>query len=198
MVNALIARYLVDALSDLNGPVISRLAGLVKTLETDAFTAPKKSRFPAPIESTDSYYARWGKAFPDLVPNQKERLIVYFEDFGATNSNGRWISKLRLIGWGNSGLFENVDINLLPVVLITKIARLLKHVPVDFYSPVSALRCEVVGSPAADTNLFSRYTYSETSSQYLLAPYFAFGLDLTITYVLNDDCTTELIALPVN
>lgn len=199
MLNQLIARYLLEALSPLavpnTGP-ISRLAGLVKTLETDAFTKGKVSRFPIPVDATLADCSLSGSAFPDLVPSQRERLLVYFEDFGSSSNGGKWTSKLRLVGWGNSTLF-NVPGDQVTAVLIAKIERLLRKVRGDYGSPVDSLRCQIVGSPASNANLFGLYTYSETSSQYLLAPYFAFGLDLQLTFTLNDDCTFDLTGQPV-
>ncbi|OJW75699.1 hypothetical protein [Spirosoma sp. 48-14] len=198
MINQLIARYLADALEPLNGPVISRLAGLVKTLETDVFTSGKISRFPIPLEASPASCSLSGRAFPDLVPDQAERLIIYFEEIGSPTSNqSKWTSRLRLIGWGNQELFQDVSAEKATAVLIARIERLFRKIVVDSDSPVQSLRCEVTGSPSSDTNLFSRYTYSQTSSQYLFPPYFAFGLDLVLTFTLHDDCNFELTGLPV-
>jgi len=191
MLNQLIARCVVNALQPINGPVISRLAGLVRTLETDAFTKGVVSRFPIPVDAAEADCSVSGVAFPDLVPTETERLIVYFEDGGSVNNSGKWTSKLRLVGWGNSTLFEDTPPDVLVPMLIARISKLLRTV--QGADPVGSLRCEVTGSPAAGVNLFGNYTYSQTRSQYLFYPYVSFGLDLTLTFVLNDDCLDSLI-----
>ncbi|MGF7219036.1 hypothetical protein GGR92_005216 [Spirosoma lacussanchae] len=195
MINSLIADYCRRALLDMDGPVISRLAGLVKTLETDAFTKGKTSRFPIPVEASQTPKASRGKSFPDLVPDDSERFIVYFEDGGATKSGMRWTSKLRLIGWGDARQFSAQPIEV-PGLLIAHITTRLEHRLPVAHNPISGLRCQVVASPEASANLFSRYTYGEVRSQYLLSPYFAFGLDLQLTFVLNHDCLSDLTAVP--
>jgi hypothetical protein len=175
-------------------PVISRLSGLVKTLETDAFTRGKISRFPIPMERSLDDCAESGQAFPDLVPNQKERLICYVEDGGSTSNGHKWSSKLRLVCWGNADRFA-VDANQLPAILIAHLTKRLQAVSAPFGDPVGNLKCSVVGVPDSATNLFSRYTYTETRSQFLLAPHFALAIDLQLTFTLND-CLIDLTTLP--
>ncbi|MBC3785714.1 hypothetical protein [Spirosoma utsteinense] len=194
MLNQLIARYVANTLSPLNGPIISRLAGLVKTLETDAYTPGKAAKFPVALDSEANPCTGIGKRFPDLVPDQKERLIVYLEDGGSSNNGGKWTSRLRLIGWGNADLLTGAD-GVLTAVLIAKIERLLKTIRAPADSPISSLRCEIVGTPSSSVNLFQNYTYTETRSQFLLPPYFAFGLDLSISFTLNLTCYDSLTGL---
>jgi hypothetical protein len=46
----------------------------VKTVETDRFTKPKVSRFPVSVDPVESRFTDSGVAYPDLVPNQNERM----------------------------------------------------------------------------------------------------------------------------
>jgi hypothetical protein len=196
MLNQLIARYVASTLAPLHGPIISRLAGLVKTLETDDFTKNKTSKFPIALDDEANPCTRSGRSFPDLVPDKGERLIVYVEELqGAVNNGGKWTSRLRLVGWGNQELFTGAD-GVLTAVLIAKVDRLLKGIRAPADSPIDSLRCEVLGTPPANVNLFANYTYSETRSQFLLPPYFAFGLDLQLTYLIKHDCASTLTGLP--
>ena len=75
MINLLIAECPRQALEPLE--LISRLAGLVKVLETDRFSGDGKvRRFPIAVISNLDTCTQSGRSFPDLVPNQDERLMV--------------------------------------------------------------------------------------------------------------------------
>ncbi len=202
MLNILIARCVADALQPLNGPRISRLAGLVKVLETDAFTPGRVSKFPIPVEATLDACAQSGRSFPDLVPTDKERFIVYCEDNGsnATEPTGRkWRSTLRLVGWGNSSLFvTDRPPEMTGALLIAElIGHLRRNLTAPDNAPIRSLELISISTPPAGANLFEKYTYSEMRAQYLLPPYFAFGLDLQLTFTLNVDCNSSITALAV-
>lgn len=201
MINQTIAYLLKKSLVPLvERGLITRLAGLVKTLETDRFSGGKKKkyRFPIPVEASESTCLSTGRVYPDLVPDSSERLIVYFEDGGATCLNGdtKWQSRLRLVAWGNRDGFTIAEERQpeLPIIIASLLIGAIRKATGE--GIVNSLRVEITSSPEAGANLFSRYTYNETSSQYLMLPYFALGLDLTIIFTLQHDCAVNnLIAV---
>ncbi|RIV23601.1 hypothetical protein DYU11_11510 [Fibrisoma montanum] len=203
MINLLIAYYLAESLRAL--PFISRLAGLVKVLETDRFSKDKNGadrrvhRFPISLESEPSTCTTSGRQYPDLVPDQSERLIVYFEDGNARSVDGRakWQSTLRLVAWGNSALFEAGDSPkaAIPAMIMNAIGNTLRTAKESGRGPIQNLSVTITGVPDSNTNLFARYTYEQTRSQFLFPPYFAFGIDLTVTYTLQHDCLDTLTYL---
>lgn len=199
MIDRLLAGYLRDTLTEYEGSLITRLAGLVKTVETDRFTKPKVSRFPVSVDEETSYTTTSGKKFPDLVPDKSDRLIVYFEGGTATPSGVHWNSRLRLVAWGNADAFE-INGRQGPDVIVTLMNQLIQKVTTvssPRTSPIAGLSCKVISIPEAGTNLFSRYTYQEMVSQYLIPPYFSFALDLQLTYHFQHGCIDSVGVLPV-
>lgn len=171
-------------------PFIDRIAGLVKTIETtDKSEAanPKTIRFPA-AESANK-----PNNYLDLVPNSTKKSIFYVESLGplkpgSQNAKGfEMESTLRLVGWMNSRFPVGSD--------SLAIASILKRFPDQPFNSgaFTRIRMRPTSILSSEDKIFSKYTYDEKVSQFLMLPFHAFAIDFTINFTLKADCFPEYV-----
>lgn len=189
-----VARVLSESLTPLyNTKIITVLAGLSKLAVTE--TRDQKSlRYPVPYDS-DSQPMQVEN--DSLIPDHRQRAILYFEgtDSDVTTfeqDKSKMRSNLRLVCWYNSLMFQWEEGHSLHLTLVSAILKLLPNAKnqSDQLLAMDVRATRIYDSAAA---LFSRYTYREERGQYLLAPYFALGIDLSVTYQLNHECHGGLV-----
>ncbi len=177
--------------------IITVLSGLVKTA-TVLSPEGKTIRFPIPYQSDDDALQIRNSA---LVPDSRQRCIVYFEevDTDVTKSREnytRFRSRLRLVCWFDVSKFQTTPSNV-QVALTARMTVDVRNTRSAEGSPLLALKVvpgKLLNNVPA---LFSKYTYKEEKTQYLQAPYYAFGIDFTADYQINHDCKNDEILLPV-
>lgn len=162
-------------------PFIDRAAGLVKTIETKSKDeSGKVLRFPAAMKAEDSIN------YQDLTPNSQKKSVLYFEDYG-TKITGKkaagytFESTLRLVCWLNA-FKSGADLFAIGSIL-ERFGGGLENA--GLFTRLQIEPTEVLG---LEDRIFGRYTYEETTLQYLMMPYSAFAITFKITYTLNNNC----------
>lgn len=191
-----VAKVLAGSLEPLyNAELITVLCGLTKVATQKKYDATTTVRFPVPYDYDSPVY-QIEKS--QLVPDKKQRAIVYFEgndtditSFVQNKSKGR--TGLRLVCWYNSSAFESPINDSIHSQLASKMLDLLWKAKPRPDGVIGGMTVEVTRILDSAGSLFSRYSYKEDYGQYLQNPYFAFGIDISVTYQINHGCTTELV-----
>lgn len=178
---------------------IDKLAGIVvvgeKMQPTEIEGAFAVSKFPMSLDSNYDDCINSG-CYKDLVPNSRLKGILYFEDNG-TKPTGRergsfnYTSKLRLVCWINNKLIQGNNCKSINHILITQIRKALE---VGYFndSDLTKIRVSSTNIIENDYKLFERYTYPKDVLKYLMHPYEAFGIDLSVDYSISENCLPEL------
>ena len=143
------------------------------------------------------------------MPNSDYKTVLYFEDRGvsferAAGNFKYYTSNLRLVCWINieklteSGVCKSENPCTYAAHLVAEIIRHLPEYP-QHIAPFSTVYSEVVEQYVRSSNIFSAYSYNEKHSQYLMAPYDYFALDIKTsfaiclrnTHVYNSECGGE-------
>lgn len=195
----------VDKLAGLVQPVTFQRAGeltnyeiagrsLTAQAQSKVVTVPIALNVTDPLNCTD-------EAIRDLVPDERYRMIVYFEDRSGARmveKQGRWgwESTLRLVAWVNTAKMANVpsagDLALQAIV------KAIESGGTTNSGQYIGVRHTVVGMPPKGAALFSAYTYPEGVRQYLFPPFDSFALDITTRFTLNPDCGPAVDASTVD
>jgi len=131
--------------------------------------------------------------YNELMPNSKNRSVVYFEDQGTTFIERMakiqyFESRIRLVAWLDTSKFPSIEC---PHPLSTEmILQIVAALPVNrvnwgrFREVQIEIQSEVVKSNA----IFGAYTYDEQVTQYLFYPYDYFALNFSVLYGHHIDC----------
>jgi|WetSurMetagenome_2_1015567.scaffolds.fasta_scaffold20970_5 hypothetical protein len=133
-------------------------------------------------------------AYNDLLPNSDYKTVIYFEDGGVSfeRYEGGWKyykSSLRLVCWINIEKLTNTEgckcetPCTYSAHLIADIIRALPTFP-ENHSPFDHVYSEVTGQLVRSPSIFSAYTYDETHSQYLMAPFDYFALNIETSFAI--------------
>jgi len=129
-------------------------------------------------------------AYNDLTPNSQYKSVIYFEDGGLSferyAGNFKYYkSNLRLVAWLNVQKILEEDCESSQCTYsshaIADIIRILPEFPQNI-DPFTRVYIEVTGQVIRDNSIFSKYTYNELQTQYLLSPYDYFALEITTTF----------------
>lgn len=189
-----IAKILAGSLTPLyDAKLITVLCGLVKTVSQSREGAT--IRFPVPYDF-DAPVIQMENS--DLIPDHGQRSIVYFEgtDTNITDSNLRKSkanSGLRLVCWYNSDRMQVSEGESLHSILIGSFLGLLHAAAPRRDGVIQAMKVEPTRVIDSYDSLFAKYSYVKERGQYLQSPFFAFGIDLNVTYQINHGCTVEPI-----
>ncbi len=182
--NVLIGKIIKDLLSPL--PYFDTPAGLVQVIKksdiSDSKGVPKK--FPVEVDVSKETHLN------ALYPSDKIRGMFFVEDMGARSEGGNdWTSDLTLVCWfcpkKISSNPESVSAHAL-----ADIANVFK--PFHNDGPISRLKINVVSLPQRDAAIFSKYTFDEVQTQYLMPPFDFFALKLKCSYRLSANCLNPL------
>lgn len=182
---------------------IDRLAGMVQVGEklnpTDIEGAFAVSKFPISLDTDYEECFRNG-CYKDLVPNSKEKGILYFEDISTTpkgRAKGQFLynSKIRLVCWINNKLIQGNNCKTINHILITQIRKALE---VGYFNAnqYSRIRVEAYNVLENDYKIFERYSYPSEVLKYLMHPYEAFAIDFLVEYSISENCLPELVITP--
>lgn len=132
-------------------------------------------------------------AYNDLMPNSAYKTVIYFEDRGATfsrkESNWKYYqSNLRLVCWINIEKITGAECKSeVPCTyaahIIAEIIRALPDFP-ENHTPFDKVYSEVVSQDIRSNSIFSQYSYDEKHSQYLMAPYDYFALNIQTEFAI--------------
>lgn len=174
---------------------IDKLAGVVKT----AVRSGKDSNNGRIIQSfpiacgTSFEDCNKNGSLTDLVPNSNLGCIVYFEDLGVrliskSAQLRNWKASYRMVGWINikklgydscsvSGTIINTILNQFPEVQFNVTG-----------TPYQRCSIEVLGQDPKSLNPFSKYSYDEDKTQYLMHPFDYFSVQVDIDFSVHKSC----------
>lgn len=166
-----------------------KVAGLVQTASIGGDN-PKSY----PISCDITAAACLKGAYQDLCPNSKKKSVLYFEDKGISmveraGTRLKFKSSLRLVGWLNLKLIQEaacdseVDGCGSIGTYVIEVIKLLPTSPIQTADFVSIMVSDI-SEPERSVDIFSKYSYSETETQFLLFPYAFFCLDLQIDFTI--------------
>lgn len=188
-----ISDILKNQISEL--PFIDRLAGLVRpvTINEETDSGKKRKSFPVACNVSAQDCVTSGK-YQDLVPNSSRKSVIYFEEAGGTRMTGierneiNFTSTVRLVGWLNLKKMGLTDCNW----SATAILQIIKELSVLLQPHNSGMFLHVkiteISEAEKSNAIFSKYSYDEAVTQYLIYPYDYFALNLTIKFSINKNC----------
>lgn len=178
-----------------SNPFIDKLTGVVKPItkiDLDKDNKPIRKTFPVSCNVNAEDCLSNGR-YKDLTPDSKIGCMVYLEDVSSkfAGRDGRkynWINQYRLVSWINQKKL-GVDSCNVTSNIITTIIELLPEFP--FNSGVFQRgEIDVIAQDPKSFNPFSKYSYDEDRTQYLMYPYDYFSLQIEFRYQLDKSCFT--------
>ena len=185
-------------------PFITLLGGVAQTLteaqNIDDLTGPIIKRFPYTTYALRKSGVRSKKDNPSLIPDSGEAGILYFEDNGNTIDNTRVFSKgrrktiarLDLVCWLNKKLINGGKSEEIGLQLITEVLEKLQIKNKDLGNFKS---CELkqISIKPQNNAIFSKYSYDEKITQYLMPPFEYFSISLEVSFFIDPKCLPKLI-----
>lgn len=172
---------------------IDKLAGVIKVVtktEMGDSNNPIRKTFPVSCNINFEDCNNNG-AYKDLIPNSLLGCIVYFEDLGIRLVNEergyrRWRSSYRMIGWINQKKLGTNECNVTGTIINT----LINQFPSKAFNSGIYTQCliEVLGQDPKSLNPFSKFTYDEDRTQYLMNPFDYFSLQIDVTCSVHGSC----------
>lgn len=191
--NAEIAKILKSQIENLS--FMDRVAGAVRVVRRQDVTdkGPIIKTFPVDCDVTQKDCVS-GK-YTDLFPNSKYKSIHYFEDLGATvptgqdQSNFDFEARLRLVGWLNLQKLGKATCS----VSHLAIAAILKAIEAKNFNndPFTRIQIKCTGIEPKTAAIFSKYSYSEEISQYLLYPYDYYAINFSVSFRVPYKCIQD-------
>lgn len=175
-------------------PFSDRMAGVVKAVTFVTGTSERPVKKTIPVDCGVSQADCMDGKYQDLVPNSKYKSISYFEDGGVrlVSINERdyaFQANLRLVYWINLKKVGKTDCNV-SALAVTNVLNKLPQSP--FNSGIySRMRIKVSQELVKSAAIFSKYTYDEAVTQYLMYPFDYFALDLTVDFLINKSCIID-------
>lgn len=164
---------------------VDKIAGLVQTqymtIEDTVKSYPVACCVPDDCKTGE---------YNDLAPDSRYKSVIYFEDRGvrfirAQGNFKYYESNLRLVAWLNVkrilGDLCDASACTYSSHAILDIIRLLPEFPQNI-APFTQVYIEVTSQVIRDKSIFSKYTYNELQTQYLMSPYDYFALDINTTF----------------
>lgn len=191
--NTDIANIVKSKISSL--PFVDQIAGLVRIAtksDNDGDRQYIKS-FPVSCETSQANCST-GK-YQDLIPNSKYKSVIYFED-GGINLISRnaatfnYESKLTLVCWLNQKKLGKTNCS----VSALAVGAILKALDVSKYfnsTPYTRIQIEVDSEIIKNKDIFSKYTYDEKVTEYLLYPFDYFALNLSVKFTIPETCLSD-------
>lgn len=203
--NRYLSIILMNRLKDL--PYITKPGGLVQTILKGVNNGSER----LPVKRIPASMIHMPKPGCELVtspnlhyiPETKEKGIFYFEDNGVSFDLGRptpalnyYRSRLRLVVWLNQRLIsDQFDVTLSARVMNEMISLLTPNVNMSS-EVLKNIHVEVSDIPAQSSEIFNRYDYDEKESQYLMAPYDFFAVDLDVSFGIPKNCPVPVVPIP--
>jgi hypothetical protein len=183
---------------------VDKIAGLVQTVYlniTDENGVKVQKSFPVSCNFTAEDCKNG--LYNDLAPDSKYKTVIYFEDGGITFNERKgnfacYTSSLKLVCWINVAKFEadwcgsgvpcTVGAEIIKRILCAFPPQPVNITPFIRFYPV------IVSEEIRSNAIFSKYTYNELQTQYLLYPFDFFALNIRTDFcICTDDCNDECI-----
>jgi hypothetical protein len=193
--NTEIADIVLDLIKNINW--MDKYSGLVRpvTVAQQSSNGVVKKTFP--IACSVSAENCTPNNYTDLVPNTNYKSVVYFEDGGTqvVGSDSRYIdlrSNLYLIGWLNGKKlgYDGCGISAMAILSIIKTLR-PNFNPFNSGSFVK-IKINAISEDPKNPNIFTRYSYDESTNQYLMFPFDYFRLNMQISFSVALNCIEDM------
>jgi hypothetical protein len=191
--NNKIANIVVDYIKDITW--VDKLAGMTQIAKINVKSGENNVVKTFPISCQMSYDSLCKDGcYDELAPNSNYKSVVYFEEgsFSFTRQEGNkmyYESSLRLVAWlnykkiGSGGCGTTGD-------FIIDIIKELPTIPVNV-GHIFGLRTWVASQVPRSFDIFAKYTYNESKTQFLMMPYDYFALDLRATFYIIPECNEK-------
>lgn len=193
--NAEIANIVLDAIKDLNW--VDKYAGLVRpvTIVQPTPTGTIRKVFPVSC-SINETQCKPGD-YQELIPNTNYKSVVYFEDGGVTvtGRDARFVdcrSTLSLIAWLNGKKLGNDGCDLSSIAVLNIIKALTPYFSNFNSGSFAKIKIAAVSEDPKNANIFTRYSYDESTTQYLMYPFDYFRLNLSVVFSVPLGCIDDM------
>ncbi len=173
---------------------IDKLAGVVKVITMQDKNESDSTIIKSfPISSNTSLEeCKKPGAYKDLIPNSKYGCMVYLEEESGVekinefNKVKQYRTSFLLVGWINQQKLGSYDTSITGSIVNTIIGAIsVKPFNSGIYQTI---QIEVTGQNPKSLNPFSKYTYDEENTKYLMAPYDYFSLKVDVIVNVNLSC----------
>jgi hypothetical protein len=200
--NTVIASYLKDRI--LEGITWADLVvGMVKTL---TFQQPVengqavKKAIPISCDLEVSQRDCIANKQHHVVPDSKLKALIYFEDSGAvpagkTPRGLAYTATIKLVCWMNLPKLGHSSCSV-SALAMTQLIEVLDGIGkttsvnlfADYGVPINSVKVTEISIDPKSASIFSKYTYDETKTQYLMYPYDYFSLTLKVSFEIPKGC----------
>lgn len=173
---------------------VDKIAGLVQTANIRQKEGDSYVNKSYPISCDITVDQCTSGQYQDLAPDSKKKSVLYFEDGGVDfveriGNRMKFRGSLRLVCWlnlreinrgtcdgdaGDCGISGDYVIDVIKTLPTSPIST------VDFVS----IQVTNISQVERSVAIFSKYTYSEFATQYLMYPYDYFALDLNVDFII--------------
>jgi hypothetical protein len=198
--NQTVANILKDYLIDCDCDFVDKIGGLVQTVYENIIDKEgNKVQKAYPVSCNFTAEDCKNGLYNEFTPDSKYKTVIYFEDGGVTlnNRQGKFVcytSNLKLVCWINTILYkadwcgQGVPCTV-GAEIIKKIICCLPQLPVNV-TPYVRFSPVIVSEDVRSNSIFSKYTYNELQTQYLLYPFDFFALNIRTEFcICIEDCT---------
>lgn len=175
---------------------IDTLAGAVRIVtktDVDKDNRPVKKTFPVICNLSIDDCNKAGR-YMELVPDSKKGCITYFESVlcqfvRQEGAKQQWKAQLRLVSWLNQNKLGYNDCSITSRVLLTFLNAFPEaRANSGNYQQV---QISVLGQDSPAANPFSKYSYDEDRTQFLMHPYDWFSVLIEVTFEIDKRCITD-------
>lgn len=180
--------------------LISHLEGLVRVFEYNTGNDEKPKKIAFPVDCQEPENCKECEGLMICVPEKSKKCLVYFEggqsrETAMLEGATKYETVLSLICWYNLGYFEKQEflqtkmISVMSEVIKKTSARNTAARPIAFVNP------EIVSVTDSDSNIFAKYSYNDTRSNFLGCKYGAFKIEFKIKFITYEDqnCIDDIL-----
>lgn len=188
--NELIARALVARFATLQTDgLLTTVAGLVKSMETDTFSKGKKQE-SVPVEYTQ--FTREAHDWKLLLPDPDKNAVLYIEDGGYSEKQmqGLWQikSRLMMVSWFNGSRVIDISRERMTNILLNNMLGAGRNIP---SSEPGLTQLKLEGWNNTNSDPFTKYSAYQNLFAFRNAPYGWLALDLSLTAYVNPGCLIQ-------
>ena len=194
--NSEIANILKDKIDGL--PFVDRIAGLVTTLTLSEETEAGKKRKTFPVACNVSQADCMAGRYQDLVPDTAKKSVLYFEEVEGAQMTGmegnkmNFRSTLILVGWLNLKKMGLTDCGWSSTAVLQIIRELSAYMqPSNHGNKFIHFKVTGISQAKKTSAVFSKYTYDEAVTQYLIYPYDYFAVNIAFEFSINKNCIQD-------
>lgn len=182
--------------------LISHLEGLVRVFEYKPAGDDKTRKIAFPVDCEEPEICKECEGLFICVPEKSKKCLVYFEggqsrEVASLEGATKYETILSLVCWYNLGFFQKQEF--LQTRMITLFSQAIKETFARETSlaPMAFINPEIISVTDSDSNIFSKYSYSDVKSNFLGCKYATFKIDFKIKFTLyeNQNCIDNIVGI---